>query len=112
MTDDTIYTDLLIEKGDLVLDSGGNPVMIHDRAVIAQDIKHMIIESGLAIELVGEKSQTLRDDIKTKIELLIETEVRLISGTVQIDEPTLGVLWISATTRQFGDVEVEVTINE
>lgn len=107
-----IYTDLLIENGDVVLDSGGNPVLIHDRAVIAQDIKHMIIESGLAIELVGEKSKTLRDDIKTKIELLVETEVRLISGTVQIDEPQLGVLWISATTRQFGEVQLEVKTNE
>ncbi|MGV2841154.1 DUF2590 family protein, partial [Vibrio cyclitrophicus] len=46
-----IYQDLLIENGDVVLDAGRNPVLIRDRAVIAQDIKHAIIESNLAVEL-------------------------------------------------------------
>ncbi|MPX98219.1 DUF2590 family protein, partial [Salinivibrio sp. VYel6] len=43
-----LYQDILIENGDVVLDDGRNPVMIQDRAVIAQDIKHAIIESGYA----------------------------------------------------------------
>lgn len=50
------YQDILIENGDVVLDAGRNPVLIHDRAVIAQDIKHAIIESNVAIHLIAERS--------------------------------------------------------
>ncbi len=51
-----LYQDILIESGDVVLDAGRNPVLIHDRAVIAQDIKHAIIESNVAIHLIAERS--------------------------------------------------------
>ena len=103
-----IYQDILIINGDLVLDEGGNPILIQDRDVIAQDIKHAIIESGLAIKLIGEKSPTLRADIKIELELLLESEKRLISGTVNIEEPVLGTLWINAVTREFGELFLEV----
>ena len=43
-----VYQDMRIERGDVVLDAGRNPVLIHDRAVIAQDFKHAIIESTVA----------------------------------------------------------------
>ncbi|MFL7010951.1 DUF2590 family protein [Enterovibrio norvegicus] len=103
------YQDILIENGDVVLDAGRNPVLIQDRAVIAQDIKHAIIESGLSVALIGEKSRDGRADMKKQIELLVEEETRLIPGTVRLDEPTLGHIWIFATTREFGDVHFEVT---
>ncbi|EGU38070.1 DUF2590 family protein, partial [Vibrio splendidus] len=51
-----VYQDILIENGDVVLDAGRNPVLIQDRAVIAQDIKHAIIESNVAIHLIAERS--------------------------------------------------------
>ena len=35
------YQDILIENGDVVLDAGRNPILIQDRAVIAQDIKQI-----------------------------------------------------------------------
>ena len=103
-----IYQDILIINGDILLDDGGNPTLIQDRAVIAQDIKHAIIESGLAIKLIGEKSPTLRADIKIELELLLESEQRLISGTVNIEEPVLGTLWINAVTREFCELFLEV----
>lgn len=103
-----LYQDILIVNGDVVLDAGGNPVLIQDVAVIAQDIKHAILESGLAVELVGEKSPTLRADIKTQLELLVEDEPRLIAGTVDIMEPSLGTLWITAITRDFGPLNIEI----
>ncbi|CAM2803562.1 Phage protein [Vibrio neptunius] len=108
MTKDYLYQDLLIENGDVVLDAGRNPVMIQDRAVIAQDIKHAIIESGLAVALIGEKSRDGRSDIKKQIELLVEEEIRLVPGTVRMEEPELGKIWIFATTRDFGDIEIGV----
>lgn len=104
------YQDMLIENGDVVLDAGRNPVLIQDRAVIAQDIKHAIMESGLAIALIGEQSRDGRADIKKQIELLVENETRLVPGSVVLEEPRLGEIWVMATTREFGDVRVELTV--
>ncbi|WP_146453915.1 DUF2590 family protein [Vibrio splendidus] len=108
------YQDLLIENGDVVLDAGRNPVLIQDRAVIAQDIKHAIIESNLAVELIAERSPSKKADIRTKLELLVEEDVRLVPGTVRLEEPTEGTIYVLATTADFGDlakgdVTVEIT---
>lgn len=102
------YQDILIENGDVVLDAGRNPVLIKDRAVIAQDIKHAIIESNLAVELVAERSPSRKADIRTRLELLVEEDVRLVPGTVRLEEPNEGTIYIFATTTDFGDVTVEV----
>ncbi|WP_102418067.1 DUF2590 family protein [Vibrio cyclitrophicus] len=108
------YQDLLIENGDVVLDAGRNPMLIQDRAVIAQDIKHAIIESNLAVELIAERSPSKKADIRTKLELLVEEDVRLVPGTVQLEEPTEGTIYVLATTAEFGDLakgEVTMEIN-
>mgnify|MGYP000226590526 CR=1 FL=1 len=108
------YQDLLIENGDVVLDAGRNPVLIQDRAVIAQDIKHAIIESNLAVELIAERSPSKKADIRTKLELLVEEDVRLVPGTVQLEEPTGGTIYVLATTAEFGDLakgDVTMEIN-
>ena len=89
-----IYQDLLIENGDVVLDAGRNPVLIQDRAVIAQDIKHAIIESNLAVELIAERSPSKKADIRTRLELLVEEDVRLVPGTVRLEEPSEGTIYI------------------
>lgn len=52
---DPTYTDILITDGDITLDAGGQPVLVYDRPCIAQDILHMILESGLLVELIGER---------------------------------------------------------
>lgn len=111
MNRDYTYQDMLIENGDVVLDDGRNPVLIQDRAVIAQDIKHAIIESGLAVALIGETSPTGRADLKKQIELLVEQETRLVPGTVTLEEPRLGHIWIFADTREFGALKLEVVNN-
>ena len=102
------YQDLLIENGDLVLDAGRNPALIQDRAVIAQDIKHAILESQLAVELIAERSPSLKADIRTKLELLVEEDVRLVPGTVRLEEPKEGMIYIFAKTIDFGDLTVEL----
>ncbi|WP_434357421.1 DUF2590 family protein [Parasalinivibrio latis] len=103
-----VYQDILIENGDVVLDAGRNPVLIQDRAVIAQDIKHAIIESGLAVEMIAERSRSKRADLRNQIELLVEEDLRLVPGTVRLEEPNPGKIWVFATTREFGDFEIEV----
>lgn len=39
-----LYQDILIENGDVVLDAGRNPVLIHDRAVIAQTLNTRLLK--------------------------------------------------------------------
>ena len=43
------YIDLLISNDDLTPDAGGIPEKIADRASIAQDLVHMIRESGRCV---------------------------------------------------------------
>ncbi|WP_274030170.1 DUF2590 family protein [Vibrio parahaemolyticus] len=105
------YQDVLIENGDVVLDAGRNPILIQDRAVIAQDIKHAIIESNLAVDLIAERSPSKKADIRTKLELLVEEDVRLVPGTVRLEEPTEGTIYVFATTIDFGDMQFEIVNN-
>ncbi|HCE4620322.1 TPA: DUF2590 family protein [Vibrio parahaemolyticus] len=105
------YQDILIENGDVVLDAGRNPILIQDRAVIAQDIKHAIIESNLAVDLIAERSPSKKADIRTKLELLVEEDVRLVPGTVRLDEPTVGTIYVFADTMDFGELQLEIVNN-
>lgn len=72
------YIDILVVDGAWQLDAGGQPRLTQDRHSIGQDIKHRIMESGLARKLIGERSPTLSADVMTEIELLVENDVRLI----------------------------------
>ncbi|EJC1211305.1 DUF2590 family protein [Vibrio parahaemolyticus] len=105
------YQDILIENGDVVLDAGRNPILIQDRAVIAQDIKHAIIESNFAVDLIAERSPSKKADIRTKLELLVEEDVRLVPGTVRLEEPTEGTIYVFATTIDFGVMQFEIVNN-
>ncbi|HHF3210515.1 TPA: DUF2590 family protein [Vibrio diabolicus] len=105
------YQDILIENGGVVLDAGRNPILIQDRAVIAQDIKHAIIESNLAVDLIAERSPSKKADIHTKLELLVEEDVRLVPGTVRLDEPTEGTIYVFADTMDFGELQLEIVNN-
>lgn len=102
------YQDILIDKGDVVLDAGRNPILIQDRAVIAQDIKHAIMESHLAVDLIAERSPSKKADIRTQLELLIEEDVRLVPGTVRLETPSDGTIYVFAKTAEFGALDLEV----
>ncbi|EJB8454801.1 DUF2590 domain-containing protein [Vibrio parahaemolyticus] len=101
---DPIYTDLLIVGEDVVLDSGFNPVLTTDRSVIAQDIKHAILESGLAVLLIAERSTTEIADVERQIILLAEDDLRVVPGTGKIqmiNEKRL----LTARSYEFGVIE-------
>lgn len=83
-----LYFDLLVTDNDITLDTVNEPVITCDFISIGQDIKHAIIESGLAIKLIGERSPIMRLDIINQIELLAEQDTRIIPGTVNITEET------------------------
>ncbi|MEW8776491.1 DUF2590 family protein [Klebsiella pneumoniae] len=107
---DLLYIDLLITNDDFVLNTGNEPVLCNNRQSIGQDVIHSIIESGLATELIAERSPTLRGDIFTRMELLIDDDERLIPGTVSIAEETLSRLWVTADTYDFGPLSLRVDL--
>lgn len=103
------YFDLLVTDGDFTLNSGNEPIRCNNRISIGQDVAHAIIESGLAVKLVAERSTTLRADIFTQIILLVETDERLIPGTIFITEERAGRLFLTADTYDFGKINQGIT---
>ncbi|HEI9768597.1 TPA: DUF2590 family protein [Morganella morganii] len=107
---DSLYIDLLITDRDFTLNSGNEPVLCDNRVSIAQDCVHAIIESGLATQLVGERSPTLRADLRNQIEMLVEDDDRIVPGTVRVNEESQVKLWITADTYDFGPISQGVDL--
>ena len=75
-----IYIDLLITNNDLTLDPSNQPLLVEDRASIAQDIGHMIRDSGLLVTLMADRDRFRRTDCIKQLELLVEEDERLVPG--------------------------------
>ncbi|EIY5008386.1 DUF2590 family protein [Klebsiella michiganensis] len=110
MTDKNLYIDLQIIDGNFVLNSGNEPVTCNNRDSIAQDIIHMIIESELTKQLVAERSRVLRADTLLQLEMLVETDDRIVPGTVSLNEEATGRYLITADTWDFGPLAEELTV--
>lgn len=104
----TLYIDLLIIGNDLVLDPSRQPQLLDDRASIAQDIAHMIRESGLLVTLVAERDRYRQRDCIQQMELLVEDDERLVPGTARVSEISSGQYLVSAATVEFGALEVQL----
>ncbi|MCU7251198.1 DUF2590 family protein [Pseudomonas koreensis] len=102
------YVDLLIADNDLVLDPSHQPLLVDDRACIAQDIAHMIRDSGLLVVLVAERDRLRQRDCIQRMELLVEGDVRLVPGTARITQQEPGVYLVTAKTLKFGSIEVSL----
>ena len=100
------YIDLWIVGNDLALDPSRQPLLIDDRASIAQDIAHMIRESGLLVTLVAERSRLRQRDCIQQLELLVEADVRIVPGTALIHSYATGKYLVTAKTLKFGPIEV------
>mgnify|MGYP003657029981 FL=1 len=107
----SIYRDLQILNGDVVLDAGKNPTYLTDRDVIAQDIVHAILDTGLANLLVSDRGTGVTQDTQTKIKLLVEDDVRIMPGTVKVEqnENQKGQWWVFAQTIEFGEISSLIT---
>jgi len=104
----TTYTDLKITDNDLELDSAGMPVFVHDREVIAQDIRHGLLDSSLLIDLIGERNRDYRKLIFKKIRMRIEADPRIKPGSSQITETEPGQLVIVASS-EFGPITLGIS---
>ncbi|MBJ7372045.1 DUF2590 family protein [Pseudomonas glycinis] len=102
------YVDLLIVNNDLALDPSRQPLLIDDRACIAQDIAHMIRDSGLLVTLVAERDRLRQRDCIQQLELLVEDDQRLVPGTARITQQEPGVYLVTAKTLKFGSIEVSL----
>lgn len=103
------YIDLLITDDDLTLDAGGEPQLIYDADCITQDIKHLIRDCGLLVGIVGQRSRVAVDEALLKLTLLIEDDERLIPGTVDITQTEVGTFFITASTYDYGDINLNVS---
>lgn len=102
------YVDIKITDDDLTLDVGGEPILIYDADCITQDVKHLIRESGLLVEVVGQRDDVVVKNTIQKLILLVEEDERLVPGTVSITQTSLGVFFILATTYKYGQITLEV----
>lgn len=107
---DLLYIDLLIGERNFVLNAGNEPETCNNRQSIGQDIVHSILESGLVTGLIAERSPTMRDDIFTQLELLVESDQRIVPGTATVKEETRKRLWVSAETYDFGLISVRAEL--
>ena len=105
----SIYRDLHISNGDVVLDAGLNPRYLTDRAAIAQDIVHAILDTGLAHLLISDRGTGVTADTQIKIKLLVEDDVRIMPGTVRIEQTSSGNWWVFADTIDFGLIQSSIT---
>lgn len=109
---DKQYIDIKVIDGGWDIDSGAQPLQCSDLYSIAQDIKHTIMESGLARRLIAERNPILRADTLIQIEQQAELDSRIIPGSAVATETAPGQLNLTANTYKFGtfttDIEEEV----
>ncbi|GFM37728.1 DUF2590 family protein [Desulfovibrio psychrotolerans] len=102
------YIDIRISGDDIALDAGGMPVAVADRDSIAQDIVHMIRETGLLVQLVGNRDARTKARNLMLLTLEVDRDERIIPGTTEIEEVGLGQFNLTAQTREFGSIALSL----
>lgn len=101
MPDDK-YVDIKVVEGGWVIDAGHQPNECSDLYSIAQDMKHSIMESGLARELQAERNRALRADVLMQIEQLAEQDPRIIPGSATATELNPDEILLIAQAYEYG----------
>lgn len=102
------YFDLLITDDDITLDRGGIPERCRDRDSIAQDIKHMIRETGLLVELVGNRDDRKKQENIIRLTIAVDNDERIVPGSCSIHEVSLGTFYLVAETAEFGPIDFKL----
>jgi len=97
-----IHIDLNIIDGDLNLDELLAPAKLNVADVIAQDIKHRLLESGLLVRLVKLRNKNSIAMILTEIELIVEQDNRLVPGSINVFLTQQKTIAIEAATKEYG----------
>lgn len=77
------FIDLKIEYGDIVIENG-TEVLVSDRDSIVQDIRHAILESGVLIDMIGNRSAEQRQQKINQLIEYLETDPRIIPGSIKV----------------------------
>jgi len=93
-----VNIDLNIIDNDIALDSFAVPSQLTNSDVIAQDVKHRIIESGKVTELIGLRNKNIVAKTLTEIELIVEQDERLVPGTIKVIRQATGEISVTAKT--------------
>ena len=107
------YVDLTIDRDDIKLDAAGVPVYICDSESIGQDIVHAIRESGFLVDMIANRNRDERRILINKIKMLVENDIRIIPGTVEIMliKHTRDSYIYSLTADTYNDGSISTTIN-
>ncbi|MBI9109912.1 DUF2590 family protein [Maridesulfovibrio ferrireducens] len=107
-----MYFDILISENDITLDAGGNPEKVTDLACIAQDLLHMIRDTGLLVELVANRDKRVTAENLIKIIIEVEDDERIVPGTCQIVEVTgqPGTFNLTAIAYDFGELGFSIEV--
>lgn len=100
------YLDILISGDSIALDNFGLPLTVDGRASIAQDIKHMVRETGLLVEMIGERNAQKIKRNMVRIEQAVENDARIRPGTARMTRLNNDTFFITARTMKYGDLEV------
>ncbi|MDN4696291.1 DUF2590 family protein [Vibrio parahaemolyticus] len=107
---DKQYIDIQVIDGGWDIDSGEQPTQCSDLYSIAQDIKHAILESGLARELLAERNPILRADVLLRVEHKAELDTRIIPGSASATESEAGSITLTAQAYGYEEqIETEVS---
>lgn len=100
------YIDLLVTDDDLTLGVNAEPELVDGRASIAQDIRHLVRESGLLVVMIAQRDpETIALNLN-RIETLVDSDVRIKPGTARAVAPELETVLITAHTVKYGPIEV------
>lgn len=105
---DDRYIDIKVIDGGWELDAGQQATLCNNLYSVAQDIKHAIMESGLARLLVAERNPALRADVLVQIEQKAELDTRIVPGSTTLTELSAGEIILTATAYEFGELELSV----
>lgn len=104
------YIDIQVTNGGWDLDAGNQPLYTNNVFSIAQDIKHSILESGYARELQGERNSTKRSTVLTKIEMLTESDERIVPGSASCTEESANRYFLTAITKEYGAINSRINL--
>lgn len=96
----------MIVSDDIALGDVGAPIRVDDRACIAQDIKHMIRETGLLVEMIGQRDSGAVQMNMKKIEIEVENDERIRPGTARMTRTDIDTFYLTADTMDFGALEI------
>ena len=95
--------DLELAAGDLVFGPDDEPRFLAGTAVIAQDVQHRLLESGLAAELVAEDADP--EAALAAIAFEVEDDERVRPGSARGSITANGRIEIEAHTLDGGEID-------